>query len=94
MIFRKINVLRIKSLEKEAELVREFLDELIELLPDYHPSEILNFDEIKFEWDQDINHTYDFKGKVRIAGINSIKTNHAITILLAVSTDGRKFQRY
>ncbi|CAG9311694.1 unnamed protein product [Blepharisma stoltei] len=88
--FRKINASSIKPIEKEAELVRQYLDDLASLLPQFVPSNIYNFDETRFDWDVKSKFTYDFKGTQRILGVQSAKMNHFITVMLMIRADGEK----
>ena len=79
-----------KILEKEAELIYDYLDRLIDLIIDFTLDQILNFDETRFDWDQNIKYTFDFKGKDRVLGVKATKNNHPITILLAIRANGKK----
>ena len=90
ILYRKINSSRSKMLEKEAELVHDYLDRLIDLIIDFTPDEILSFDETRFDWNQNIKYPFDFKGTDRILGVKSIKINHLVTILLAIRANGKK----
>ena len=64
IIYRKINSSTSKILEKEAELFHDYLDRLIDLIIDFTPDQILNFDEIRFDWDKNINIHLILKGKI------------------------------
>ncbi|CAG9321768.1 unnamed protein product [Blepharisma stoltei] len=88
LAYRKINASSIKPLEKEAELVGQYLDDLEPLLRRYNPDSIFNFDDTRFEWDMSSKHTYDFKGAKRVVGVHSAKVGHAITVLLMIRADG------
>ena len=82
-----------KILEKEAELIYDYLDRLIDLIIDFTLDQILNFDETRFDWDQNIKYTFDFKGKDRVLEIKSTKINHPITIILAISASALNRQQ-
>ncbi|CAG9320376.1 unnamed protein product [Blepharisma stoltei] len=91
LAYRKVNASSLKPLEREAELVRDYPDELMPLLDIYPSSTIYNFDETRFDWDVCSKHTYDFKGAQRVVGIQSAKAKHSITVMLLIRADGKKF---
>ena len=89
----KINSSTSKILEREAELVHNYLDRLIDLIIDFTPDQILNFNETGSDRDQNIKYTFDFKGKDRVLEIKSTKINHPITIILAISASALNRQQ-
>ncbi|CAG9334932.1 unnamed protein product [Blepharisma stoltei] len=88
LAYRKVNASSLKPLEREAELVRDYLDELMNLL-DIYPSSIFT---ISMKPDSTgMSVAYDFKGAQKVVGIQSAKAKHSITVMLLIRADGKKF---
>ena len=45
---------------------------------------------MRFGWDVNNRHPYDFKGTSRVLGVNSAKINHFIAVMLMIRADEKK----
>ena len=87
-MLRKVNDSNNKAFEKNVNLCRNYIAQLLETIQTYRYDQIINYDEAQFKWEVRSKWTYDYKV---VSSINTTKLNKAVTVCLMVRVDGFKY---